>query len=223
MAKLTKKELKKKKKKFDYYDAFDSQAAIAVKEAKLLKEIVDSFQSVDDIKESQIEARLERAHALEREGDELCHRVSEVLITDFVTPIDREDIITITESLDEVIDRTEEIIQRFYMYDIHFMHDGAKKFVKLIVRSCEALSNAMADFRNCKKSSKFKSLIYQVNELEDEADALYMKLIRELYTEEREHPMRVMVWTRLFDAMEDCVDQCELVANKMNMVMVKYA
>lgn len=218
MAKLTKKEPKKKKKKFDYYDAFDAQAAIAVKEAKLLKEIVDDFETVD-----QVEARLERAHALEREADELCHSVFEVLITDFVTPIDREDIIAIAENLDEVIDRTEEIIQRFYMYDIHFMHDEAKKFVKLIVRSCEALSNAMADFRNCKKSSKFKSLIYQINELEDEADALYMKLIRELYTKEREHPMRVMVWTRLFDAMEDCVDQCELVASKMNMVMVKYA
>ena len=60
-------------------------------------------------------------------------------------------------------------------------------------------------------------------ELEDEADELYIKLIRQLYTEEREHSMRVIVWTRLLDAMEDCVDQCELVANKMNTVMVKYA
>ena len=215
MAKLTKKELKKKKKKFDYYDAFEAQAAIAVKEAKLLKEIVDDFESV--------ESRLERAHALEREADGVCHSIFENLITDFVTPIDREDVIGIAENLDEVIDLTEEIIQRFYMYDIHFMHDDAKKFVKLIVRSCEALSNAMADFRNCKKSDKFKSLIYQVNELEDEADELYIKLIRQLYTEEHAHTMRVIVWTRLLDAMEDCVDQCEVVANKMNMVMVKYA
>ena len=218
MAKLAKKELKKKKKKFDYYDAFEAQAEIAVKEAKLLKEIVDEFGSVE-----QVEKRLGRAHALEREADEVCHSIFESLITDFVTPIDREDVIGIAENLDEVIDLTEEIIQRFYMYDIHFMHDDAKKFVKLIVRSCEALSNAMADFRNCKKSNTFKSLIYQVNQLEDEADELYIKLIRQLYTEEREHSMRVIVWTRLLDAMEDCVDQCELVANKMNTVMVKYA
>lgn len=121
MAKLTKKELKKKKKKFDYYDAFESQAALAVKEAKLLKEIVDSFESVE-----QVESRLERAHALEREADEVCHGIFESLITDFVTPIDREDVIGIAENLDEVIDLTEEIIQRFYMYDIHFMHEDAK-------------------------------------------------------------------------------------------------
>lgn len=148
MAKLAKKELKKKKKKFDYYDAFEAQAEIAVKEAKLLKEIVDEFESVE-----QVEKRLGRAHALEREADEVCHSIFESLITDFVTPIDREDVIGIAENLDEVIDLTEEIIQRFYMYDIHFMHDDAKKFVKLIVRSCEALSNAMADFRNCKNQT----------------------------------------------------------------------
>lgn len=216
MAKLTKKD--KKKKKFDYYDAFETQASIAVKEARLLNQIVSDFDSVDDV-----EACLERAHVLEREADEVCHSISDVLISDFVTPIDREDIMSIAQSLDEVIDRTEEIIQRFYTYDIHFMHEDARAFVKLIVRSCEALSEAMEDFRNCKKSDKFKALVYRVNELEDEADELYIKIIRDLYTKEREHPMRVMVWTRLFDIMEDCVDQCELVATKMNAVMVKYA
>lgn len=220
MAKLTKKDKdkKKKKKKFDYYDAFDAQAEIAVKEAQLLKEIVDNFTTTDEV-----ERYLSPAHDLEREADEICHGMSERLIVDFVTPIDREDVIDIAESLDEVIDLTEEIIQRFYMYDIHFMPEGAKQFVDLIVRSCEALNRAMTDFRNCKKSDQFKELIFQVNAVEDEADELYLTLIRQLYTEEREHAMRVMVWSRLFDAMENCVDQCELVANKMNMVMVKYA
>ena len=166
---------------------------------------------------------LEKMHGFEHGADGKKHEMSAALAKAFVTPLDREDLAELSQNIDEVADKAEEIIQRFYMYDIHFMHDDAKKFVKLIVRSCEALSNAMADFRNCKKSDKFKSLIYQVNELEDEADELYIKLIRQLYTEEHAHTMRVIVWTRLLDAMEDCVDQCEVVANKMNMVMVKYA
>lgn len=209
---------KKKKRKFDYYDAFENQMEIAVKEAKLLKDVVVNFKTAEDI-----EKCLSRAHALEREGDGVCHSVFEALMPDFVTPIDREDIIDLTECLDEVTDKIEEIMQLFYIYDIHFMHEEAKPFAKLIVRACEALAEAMEDFRNCKKSSKFKSLIVQVNDIEDEADQLYMKLIRELYTVERENTMRVMVWTNIFEAMEDCVDQCEIVSNKMNMVMVKYA
>ena len=199
---------RKKKKKFDYYDAFEAQAALCVKEAKLLKEIVHDFESA-----AELEKELSRAHAIEREADGVCHSVFEALLPDFVT-----------ESLDEIIDMTEEVIQNFYMFDIHFMHEDAKKFSKLIVRACEALSEAMVDFRNCKKASeKLNSLLVRVNDIEDEADALFLNIIRELYVKECDNPMRVSVWTRLFEAMEDCVDQCEAVANKMSMIMVKYA
>jgi uncharacterized protein len=209
---------KKKKKKFDYYDAFDAQVALAVKETKLLKGVISEFETA-----SALEKELSRAHAIEREADGICHSVFEALLPDFVTPLDREDIIGMTESLDELIDMTEEIIRNFYMFDVHYMHEDAKKFSKLIVRATEALSEAMADFRNCKKSSKFKQLLVRVHDIEDEADQIYMRIIRELYTAECDHPVRIMVWSRLFGAMEDCVDQCELVANKMNTIMVKYA
>ncbi len=49
-------------KKFDYYDAFEAQAALCVKEAKLLKEIVHDFESA-----AELEKKLPRAHAIERE------------------------------------------------------------------------------------------------------------------------------------------------------------
>lgn len=218
MAGIGKKKDKKKKRKFDYYEAFEAQAALAVKEAKLLKEVVDGFTTAD-----RIEGVLPDAHAIEREADSVCHSVIEQLMPDFVTPIDREDIVSFTENLDEVIDKTEEIIQHFYMYDVHFMHEGAKEFADMIVRACEALCAAMAEFANCKKSDKIEGLIVQVNNVEDEADQLYMKLIRSLYTKECDNPLRVQVWTSIFYSMEECVDQCELVAGLMNMIRVKYA
>ena len=216
MAGVSKKD-KKKKRKFDYYDAFEAQAEVALKEAKLLKEVVNGYSA------EELEENLARAHALEREGDGLCHGVFDALLPDFVTPIDREDIIALAESLDEITDRIEEVMQAFYLYDIHTMREEIKPFAKVIVRSCDALCLAMEDFRNCKKSNKFKSLIVQVNDLEDEADELYMKLMRELYTAKVENHSFVMIWSNILNSMEDCVDQCELVANKMNMIMVKYA
>ena len=208
---------KKSKKKFDYYDAFDKQAAIALKEAKLLREAVSEFKSADDL-----ETYIPRAHALEKEGDGVCHSVFDALLPDFVTPIDREDIIALSESLDELTDKIEEVLQRFYMYDIHFMHNDMEPFAKLLVESCKALCEAMADFRNCKKSDKFHSLIVRVNDLEDEADVMHVRLIRKLYTVDRDRPVRAQVWSSIFDLMEECIDQCEDIANLMNSIMVKY-
>lgn len=207
---------KASKKKFNYFDAFEKQSAIASKQARLLLEVVENFSKAEDI-----EKYLPRAHELESRGDSVCHDVFDAILPDFVTPIDREDIISLTNSMDALIDKMEEVLQRFYMYDIHFMHHDVKPLAKMIVKSCDALSEAMADFRNCNKSKKFKQLVIKVNDIENEADAFHIKAIRKLYTHDRENPVRVLVWTSLFDMMEECVDLCERIADKMNSIMLK--
>ena len=123
--------------------------------------------------------------------------------------------------LDNIIDYIEDVIQRFYMYDVHFMHHDALEFACLIKKSCEALDTAMEDFRNFKKSKKFKQLIVDVNTYEEEADQLYLQVIRKLHTHDRENPMRVLVWSQIFDRMERCCDACEHVADTMNTVLLK--
>ena len=79
----------------------------------------------------------------------------------------------------------------------------------------------MEDFRNFKKSKKFKQLIVDVNTYEEEADQLYLQVIRKLHTHDRENPMRVLVWSQIFDRMERCCDACEHVADTMNTVLLK--
>lgn len=55
----------------------------------------------------------------------------------------------------------------------------------------------------------FKAGVVEVNDLEEEADRLYLEAMRRLFTEDSEHFMRVMVWSSIFDLFEDCIDQCE--------------
>ena len=205
-----------KKNKYDYFDAFEKQAKLAVAEADLLIETIEAFTEAEKIKET-----MERAHELEHEGDEINHAIFKSVAVDFITPIEREDIIDLAQSLDNIIDYIEDVMQRFYMYDVHFMHRNARDFACLIKKSCEALDKAMEDFRNFKKSKKFKSLIIDVNTYEEEADQLFMHVIRALHTIDRENPMRVLVWSQIFDRMEKCCDSCEHVADLMNTVMLK--
>lgn len=205
-----------KKRKFDYFEAFEKQAALAVTEADLLIEAIDTFTEAEDLKDVT-----DRAHEIEHEGDEINHAILKSVAVDFITPIEREDIINLSQSLDNIIDLIEDVLQRFYMYDVHIMHHSAREFAGLIKQSCEALSTAMEDFHNFKKSKKFKSLIVDVNTYEEEADQLFIKVIRNLHTHDRENPMRVLVWSQIFNCMEHCCDSCEHVADLMNTVMLK--
>lgn len=209
---------KKKSKKFDYFDAFEQQAKMVVKEAKLLNEVVNNFTTAADI-----EPYLPKAHEIEKDADAVCHSVFDAILPDFVTPLDREDIISLTLAMDEIVDIMEELIQLFYMYDVHFMHNDAKPFVKIIVKCAEALETAVKDFRNAKKSKDFRKLVIYVNDLEDEADEMYMAMIRKLYTKDKDNAVRIAVWDRIFTSMEECVDQMEGTADLMNSYLVKYA
>ena len=97
-----------KRDKFDYFDAFEKQTEVAVQEAELLIEAIESFTEAEHLKEV-----MERAHELEHKGDEINHAIFKTVATDFITPIEREDIINMSQYLDNIIDYIEYVMQSF--------------------------------------------------------------------------------------------------------------
>lgn len=208
--------MKHKGAKFNYFDAFATQAELAVKEAELLMTVVENFGNAEELQHY-----LPEAHQIENEADEVHHRIHDALLPDFVPPLDREDITSVASSLDEVVDLIEELIRSFYMYDVRFMHSDAVEFARILQRSCVALAGAVKEFPRARKSDPFKKGVVEVNDLEEEADRLYLEAMRRLFTEDSEHFMRVMVWSSIFDLFEDCVDQCETIADRMTAIVLK--
>lgn len=206
-----------KKDRFNYFDAFESQVAVAEEEIEVLIEAIENFSTADDL-----QPVLEKAHEIEHRGDEINHIILTNVSTDFITPIERGDIIELAQNLDTLTDMIEGIIQRFYMFDIHFMHPQAIEFAQIIRKSLKALRKAMGTFREFKKVKKIRAMVEDVNQLEEQADALYVKTIRHLYTVDAlNDAVRVEVWSRLFDRLEGTCDACETVADTMATIMLK--
>lgn len=112
-----------RKHKFDYFGAFEQHSKLAVAESALLVETIEQFTEA-----SALEENTQKAHEIEHEGDTINHKIFKTVATDFITPIDREDIIEMCQALDDIVDDIEDVMLRFYMYDIHFMHDQAIEF-----------------------------------------------------------------------------------------------
>jgi len=205
-----------KKDKFNYFDAFEKQLDIAAEEADILINAIEGFTSAEDLKDL-----LERAHTIEHDGDMVNHEILTSVSIDFITPFEREDIIALAQELDDVTDMIEGVLQRFYMFDVHFMHPQAIEFARIIRKSLKALRKSMDTFREFKKVKKIRAMVADVNDLEEQADDLYVEAIRQLYTEEAENAVRVEVWSRLFDRLEATVDACETVADTMSTILLK--
>ena len=205
-----------KKHKYDYFDAYEELSDLAVQEASVLVRAMENFTDA-----AALRAVLDEAHALEHAGDMINHDIYKHVGNDFMPPFDREDIVALAGALDEILDEIEDVLQYFYMFDIHQIPEDALRFATLIRKSCKAVDAAMEDFRNFKKSKTFKQLIVDVNTYEEEADRLYLKVIRKLHTEDNDNPMRVLVWSQIFDRMEKCCDACEHTADLMSTILLK--
>lgn len=202
----------------DYFDLFQRQSATAVAVAGLLVKVIDEYASPDSVRE-----HMERAHELENRSDEICHQAYKRLARDFMTPIERDDIIDMTHELDDLIDRIEDVVLCFYMYGVRDMHPDARAFARLVKKSCKALDRAMGEFCNFKKSKELKRLVIDVNTYEEEADRLFREVNRALFGEGGEEGKNLLVWSQVFGRMEQCCDACEHVADTMRGILLKNA
>ena len=76
--------------KFDYFDSFIEQTEVCLEEADLLLKTVEEFTTAEAVKEI-----CERAHEIEHRGDLINHAIYNSIATDFITPIERDDLLAI--------------------------------------------------------------------------------------------------------------------------------
>lgn len=204
------------KSKLNYYESFRKQAQLAREEAGLLVEMTENFSADTDMADY-----LARAHVIENNADDVHQAVMNAIDVDFVTPFDRNDIIDLSDALDDITDGIEEIIQHFYMYNIPEMHPDVFPLAKLLRKACNSLVKAIDDFESFKKFEPFMKCLDKVNAVEEEVDTTYMEVVHHLFTKETDKPITVMVWKSIFDHIEESADRIYTTSAIMGDIILK--
>lgn len=202
------------RKNSPYFASFITLTQLSGKAADYLQTVLQNF------KPENLQDEMKSLHSIEHAADVEKHEMMKKLAKEFVTPIEREDIILLANELDEVTDKIEDVLLRIYMYNINEIRPEALQFVDVIVRCCSALESAMVEFPNFHKSTSLHQAIIEVNTMEEEGDALYIESMRNLFAGTND-PITVMGWSETFDKLEECCDACEHVANVMESVIMK--
>ncbi len=197
-----------------YFENFSACTELSKKAANYLVECLENYDS------NNMETMLKEMHGFEHSADIKKHEMSATLAKAFVTPVDREDLDMLSQNLDDVLDSIEEVLQKFYIYDIQSVTPYAISFAKNIVRSCELLGDIMAEFENFKKSKKIHTLIVELNDVEEECDKIYLASMREL-TKNSSDVLTTVSWRKIYECFEDCVDACEHVGDCIGSVIMK--
>ena len=203
------------REKFDYFDALKQQGSFAHEEALMLIEVLRNFDP------AELPSMTEAVHEIENAADQQVHELFTHIATEFLTPIDREDIAEIAQRLDDIVDYIDDVVQQLYMFNIQEVFQPAFEMADLIEKATTALVEALKEFRNFKKSKLLSDRIIFVNDLEEEADKLYLQTIRDLYVNYADNPVFILAWSNMFLRMERCIDACENVTDIMSTITLK--
>ena len=198
----------------NYYKMFAEMADYSVEVAIGLQAFFKNYktQEILDVKN--------KLHEIEHNADVKKHDLLKKLSCEFMTPIEREDILQLAQEIDDVIDNIEDVLVRAYMFNIVSIRTEAIEFTDVILKCVHALKKTLLEFENFRKSKTIKDTIIEVNRLEEVGDSIYHRAMRRLYTEAND-PISIMVWTILFDQLEKCCDSCEHVTDIIEGVIMK--
>lgn len=97
---------------------------------------------------NELENIIEKMSLLEKQGDEVRKNIVEKLLSTFVTPFDREDINSLSLSIDDILDYADSTIKELVMYDVE-PNPAMQKMVRMlrdgVVALRSAVENMLAD------------------------------------------------------------------------------
>ncbi|MCL2826613.1 MAG: DUF47 family protein [Eggerthellaceae bacterium] len=203
------------REKFNYFDALERQGNYACEEAAMLVDVLKNFDP-DTLLE-----KVKAIHEIENAADNQNHEIFTHVAIEFLTPLEREDIVELAHRLDDIADYIDDVMQLLYMYNIQDVHEHALEMAEIIVRTTTALVAALKEFRNFRRAKKFTDFVIVVNELEEEADNFYFLTVRDLYVNYADQPIYVLTWSNVFLRMERCIDACENTVDLLGTVVLK--
>ncbi len=165
----------------------------------------------------RLEELTAKIKAEEHAADALTYDIMQRIDRSFVTPLDREDIHLLASRLDNVIDLIDGTARRVLMFRISERREPAMELIGVLVECADVIATAVKQIRTPAAVHKNARL---VKELEEKADALYMKAIQSLFAGTPD-PLVVIKWKEIYDNLEHAVDECEDVANVLESISLK--
>ncbi len=203
-----------KKQDAFYFNTFIAAVDCACQAAAILDETLRNYCP------ENLPRQMEIIHEVEHTADCKKHELMEVLAKAFITPIEREDIMLLSQNIDNLVDAIEDVLMRLYCNNIQTIRPDTLETSALIVESCAAVKTVMEEFPEFHRSKHLRQHIIAVNALEEKGDQLFIQSIRQLHVTSKD-PMEVFCWHELYRYLEHCMDACEHVANVVESVVMK--
>ncbi|KMT58378.1 hypothetical protein X560_2204 [Listeria fleischmannii 1991] len=157
----------------------------------------------------------------ETTGDTMVHKMIMELNDAFITPIEREDMLELTNRLDDVMDGLEQTAFSLEICQITRYDDYMLKFIEAIQKSTVEIEKAV-DLVFDKKLKDVRKLAIQIKDYESKCDEVYRESLIKLFQEETD-AVKIIRKKEVYENLEEIADNCQSVANTLESIVMKNA
>lgn len=197
-----------------FFILFEQSAQNAVKISLQLKDMMNLWENVRE--------RVEVISDFEHQGDAITHQIMGLLNRVFNTPFDREDIIVLAHSLDDIADSVHLAAETMLIYNIEKPTDTARQMSDILMQAAMEVEKCVSEMHVRIDRNKLNMRCITINRLENIGDHLYRSAMGELF-DSCTDMAKIIKLREIYSYMEAALDKCEDVANVLEGISIKYA
>ena len=198
-----------------FYDLLEASAAEARASTGRLKTLVDGLArpGSDDPGEF-IGGQLQ--------DKRINQQITEALCRTFVTPLEREDIEALAESLYKISKRVKAIGGRLVIYReaVPALSEDFHRQISILEEAAGVVETMVKELRGGTDVEKARGLNDRLQTLESEADKLVLRMLQSLYQGERD-TREVFIFKDVFELIEKAIDRCRDAGNTVFYIALK--
>jgi predicted phosphate transport protein (TIGR00153 family) len=202
----------------NFFEMFNQHAERIVEAAQAFAKLVANYNDAN-LREQY--AR-EVDHA-ERSADKVTHDVNRLIHSTFITPIDREQIHTLINTMDDVADLIQDSAETMALYDVKHMTEEITRLTDLSVRCCERVKEAVGLLSKLSDHNTAVAALKtceEIDKLESDADRVMRSAMSKLFREEPD-VREVIKLKAIYELLETITDKCEDVANVVEGIVLE--
>lgn len=195
-----------------FFYLLSEQSQILVRGAEALYEMLTNYHDIHtkaaDIKE------------IEHAGDNVAHELYVKLNMTFVTPLDREDIMTVASRCDDVLDAIDGVAQRILTFDINEPTEIMRSLARLILKATREINVLMTNIKKADQRQVDRSC-EEVDMLENQGDELLHAAIGDLFRKNEAPVLEIIKLKEIYEWLESALDRCEDVTYAIADIVMK--
>jgi predicted phosphate transport protein (TIGR00153 family) len=163
--------------------------------------------------------------AAERHADKVTAEVNRLLHKTFITPIDREQIHSLINAMDDILDLLQDSTETMSLYDVRTVTEEVLRLADLSAKCCERVQHAVSLLPKINDHAVAEAAIKtceEIDKLESDADRVMRSAMSKLFREQADVRELIKLKT-IYEQLESITDRCEDVANLIEGIVLENA